>query len=136
MPKQLPMPIPKTDRRSASAAEDVDRPERWRLDAGDGAVAALLVPPHATRERRFEISCSMSVRRSDAVAPAWHQLRIVADGLQQWHRRVDTHPGLDGLDYRFERTVPPGLALRIGAEVSCSGATRRSLLIEVDEVRD
>ena len=74
-----------------------------------------MVPPDALRERRFEVSCAMTVRRIDAADPAWHRLTVLADGLQQWQRRVDTHPGVDGLDYRFERTCRPGQALRIGA---------------------
>lgn len=78
----------------------------------------------------------MTVRRIDEEAVAWHRLTVLADGLQQWQRRVDTHPGVDGLDYRFERTVLPGQALRINAEVTCAGAVRRSLQIEVDEVLD
>ncbi|WP_418318190.1 hypothetical protein [Piscinibacter sakaiensis] len=127
---------PKPERRPAAAASHNERSEHWRLDAGDDAVATLLVPPHASRERRFEISCSMSVQRVDDAELAWHQLRVLADGQQQWQRRVDTHAGIDGLDYRFERRVPPGQGLRIGVEVASSGARRRSLLIEVDEVRD
>ncbi|MEO8281012.1 MAG: hypothetical protein ABI564_15035 [Ideonella sp.] len=111
-------------------------PERWTIDAGDAALASLQVPPDAVRERRFEISCSMTVQRINEAAVAWHRLTVLADGLQQWQRRVDTHAGVDGLDYRFERMVAPGQALRINAEVTCSGAVKRSLQIEVDEVLD
>ncbi len=126
----------KDEHRTGIAATASDRPENWSLDAGEDAVASLLVPPHASRERRFEISCSMTVVRSDDVARAWHQMRVLVDGLLQWQRRVDTHPGVDGLDVRFERSVPTGRALRIVVEAGCDGARRRSLLIEVNEVRD
>lgn len=111
-------------------------PERWSADAGDAALAGLLVPPDAARERRFEVSCTMTVRRIDEAEQAWHRLTVLADGLQQWQRRVDTHPGIDGLDYRFQRLVAAGQSLRIGAEVACAGAVRLSLLIEADEVLD
>ena len=30
------------------------RPERWRLDAGDGDVATLVIPADSSRTRRFE----------------------------------------------------------------------------------
>ena len=111
-----------------------EKPERWSVDAGDMALANLLIPPDAARERRFEVSCAMTVRSLDEAGATWHRLTVLADGLQQWQRRVDTHAGLDGLDYRFERAVPAGQALRIRAEVACAGAVRRSLLIEADEV--
>jgi hypothetical protein len=67
---------------------------------------------------------------------AWHQLTVLADGSRQWQRRIASHlaGGSDGLDYRFERSVPPGRALRLSAEVACSGARRERLWIEVDEV--
>ena len=56
----------------------------------------------------------------------------------QWQRRIATHPGdgPDGLDVRFERSVPPGQALRITVEVRAHGARRRSLQIEAEEQRD
>lgn len=113
-------------------------PERWRVDAGDGAVAMLVVPADAQRERRFEISCSMTVRALPdhaAADQAWHQLTVLADGSRQWQRRVSSHldSGSDGLEYRFERSVPVGRALRLAAEVACAGARRDRLLIEVEE---
>ncbi len=123
----------KSSSKPVSSAARSNRPERWFVDAGDAALAQLLIPPDAFRERRFEISCAMTVRRIEDAGTAWHRLTVLADGLQQWQRRVDTHPGIDGLDYRFERTVPPGQALRIGVEVACAGAVRRSLLVEADE---
>lgn len=114
-------------------------PERWHVDAGDAAVATLVIPADAHRERHFEISCAMTVRLlADAggSGAAWHQLTVLADGSRQWQRRIVSHleGGSDGLDYRFERRVPPGRALRLSAEVACSGARRERLWIEVDEV--
>ncbi len=76
----------------------------------------------------------MTVRRLEDAESAWHRLTVSADGRQQWQRRVETHPGTDGLDYRFEQLVPPGQGLRVGAEAAGAGAVRRSLMIEADEV--
>lgn len=114
------------------------RPERWRTDAGEAAVATLVIPPDPRRERRFEISCTMTVRVvADAAAP-WHRLTVLADGSRQWQRRIDSSRQVDtdGLDYRFERSLPPGQSLRLVAEVACHGALRRSLVIEAEEVND
>jgi hypothetical protein len=123
----------------ASVTPRGSSPERWHVDAGDAAVATLVIPADAHRERRFEISCAMSVRAlpdADEAGAAWHQLTVLADGSRQWQRRIASHlaGGSDGLDYRFERSVPPGRALRLSAEVACSGARRERLWIEVDEV--
>lgn len=128
--------MPKPRRHAPPSAASSTRAERWSVDAGDASLANLQVPPDAVRERRFEVSCAMTVRRLDAAPEAWHQLTLLADGLQQWQRRVATHPDIDGLDYRFERIVPAGQALRLRAEVACAGAVRRSLVIDVDEVID
>lgn len=128
--------MPKHHRNSTTRAEPGRQAERWSLDAGDAGLATLLVPADSHRERRFEISCAMTVRRVADTGDAWHQLTVMADGLRQWQRRVQTHAGSDGLDYRFERSVPPGKALRIGAEVTAEGAIPSSLSIEADEVRD
>jgi hypothetical protein len=38
------------------------RPERWASDVGDAAEAVLDIPPDLRRERRFEISCAMTLR--------------------------------------------------------------------------
>lgn len=124
--------------RAPAAKARGDRPERWRTDAGDAAVATLSIPPDARRERRFEVSCTMTVRvLADAAAP-WHQLTVLADGSRQWQRRIDSSRQVDtdGLDYRFERSLAPGESLRLVAEVACQGALRRSLVIEAEEVTD
>src|SRR6218665_4159642 len=91
-------------------------PERWSADAGAGDVARLDIPPDAHRDRTFEIACSFVVAyRGDDVS-AWHELRVLANGAQEWQRRVPTHPGgRDSLDMRFRRTVPLGEPLRLGA---------------------
>lgn len=114
------------------------RPERWAVDAGDAAVATLTVPPDAQRERRFEVACAMTVLPLPDRAGGWHRMTVLADGSRQWQRRIATHPGdgPDGLDVRFERTVPAGQALRITVEVAAEGARRRSLHIEAEEQPD
>lgn len=114
-----------------------DKPERWALDAKDAPSATLVIPADAVRTRRFEIACAATVARAaegGAAAP-WHQMTVLADGAQQWKRRVPTeNPGAwDGLDYRFARTVPAGQPLRVTVQVACHGGRRRSLVIEADE---
>lgn len=118
----------------APAADAAASPERWALNAGDAATALLLIPADARRERRFEIACAMTVTPVDA-AP-WHQMTVLANGAQQWSRRVPTHqPGaFDGLDFRFARSVPVGRELRVTVSVAGQGVRRRSLVIEADEV--
>lgn len=111
-------------------------PERWSLDAHDAATATLVIPADARVERRFEIACAITVVRPAGGAPGWHQMTVQANGAQQWRRRVPTHnPGeYDGLDYRFNRTVPVGQALRVTVTVAGQGVRRRSLVIEADQV--
>ena len=112
------------------------QPERWSANAGDAASTTLLIPADARRERRFEIACAITVGRLPDAAQAWHRMTVSANGSQQWSRQVPTHsPGaFDGLDYRFSRSVPVGQTLRITVAVACSGARRRSLVVEADEV--
>jgi hypothetical protein len=112
--------------------------ERWSIDAGEAATATLEIPADAHRERRFEIACSatVAVPADGRDGAAWIQLTVLANGARQWQRRTTAHsPGAwDGLDVRFDRTVPPGQGLRLAASLECSGAQRRSLTIEADEV--
>lgn len=112
-----------------------ESPEHWevRLDGAD--VAVLDIPPHAARDRRFEIACRFAVARRGE-APARHGLRIDVDGSMEWSRTVDTeNPGQsDSLDYRFRREVAAGQALRIVAKTEVQGSAQRlELVIEADE---
>ncbi len=118
------------------APVDNTKPERWAIDAGDAAQAVLTIPADARRERRFEISCAMTVGLREPQPGAWHQMTVQAGGAQQWQRRVPTqNPGAwDGLDYRFTRTVPVGQALRLVVSVACQGGRRRSLQVEAEEI--
>ncbi|BAL94995.1 hypothetical protein [Rubrivivax gelatinosus] len=119
----------------AARPDPAPRPEHWRLDAGDRADALLVVPADARRERRFEISVTMSVRPRPGAREPWHELRVLADGELQWSRRIATDPAgrYDGLDYRFRRDVPVGRELRLQAFVECGGGERLRLTIEADE---
>ncbi|MEO7711055.1 MAG: hypothetical protein ABIS28_21145 [Caldimonas sp.] len=93
----------------------------------------LDIPPHATRERRFEVYCSFSVAHSGA-GDASHALRVLVDGAHQWSRRVSTDAGgRDSLDVRFPRTVPVGQALRLTAIAEVDGALPLGLSISADE---
>ena len=111
-------------------------PERWLLDAGDAAEAVLLIPPDARRERRFEIACALTVRCGNDLDNAWHELVVLANGAQQWRRRIASNNAgsVDGLDYRFSRTLAPGEALRLVLRCAVRGVRRQRLLIEADEV--
>ena len=112
--------------------------EHWVEDGGDAAEALLVVPPDARRERRFEISIAFSVRCPDDLHGAWHELQVLADGKQLWHRRIATSNAgsSDSLDYRFSRSVPVGQALRVLARGAVSGVARSRLLIEAEATDD
>ena len=111
-------------------------PERWALTAGDAATASQHIPADAQRERRFEIACAATVAMpEEAPAAAWLQLTVLANGVQQWRRRLPAHNrgAFDGLDYRFSRSVPVGQTLRITVAVAGAGVRRKTLVIEADE---
>ncbi len=109
------------------------RPEHWEADAGDGDVAQLLVPEDLQRERRFEIFCSLAVDGGGR-AGAWHAMRVLVNGAQQWQRREATQPGgRDSLDYRFRRVLPAGEALRIVVTTQVHQARRLGLRVTADE---
>lgn len=112
--------------------------ERWSHSAGDAALATLVIPPHATRERRFEVSVAMTVKVPADATPGscWHEMSVAANGAQQWRRRVPSHNAgsFDGLDYRFARSVPVGGALRLVVAVQGRGVQRRSVDIEAEEM--
>jgi len=110
------------------------RQEHWEANAGDSGVAHLDIPPHAQRDRTFEVSADFTVRALPGHAHPWHELRVLLNGVQQWVRRIPTHPdGSDSLDYRVRCPVPLGRPLRITATTEVSGARRVSLRIVADE---
>jgi hypothetical protein len=120
-------------RRPATLRADSSAPERWSVDAGGAEVAHLDIPAHATRQRTFEIDCRFVVMHRGA-GPAWHAMRVLVDGAQEWSRRVPTHDGdHDSLDLRFRRTVPVGRPLRVTATGEAGGATRLALAISAEE---
>ena len=111
---------------------DAITPEHWAIDAGDAGAALLDIPPDAHRERRFEVFCSLSV--AGLGDDAWHQMRVLVNGSQEWLRREDTHAsGRDSLDYHFRRVVPPGQPLRVTASSELHRARRLRLSITADE---
>jgi len=108
-------------------------PERWRLDAGDRAIARLDVPPHATRERVFEIDVRFVVKAGAGREPQ-HGLRVLVDGAEQWARRIATaRDGEDSLEWRQRRRVPVGQPLRIQALTEVRSALRLRLLVSAVE---
>lgn len=121
-------------RRSGAAAPG-DGPERWRVDAGTAGLAKLDIPPHASRERVFDIHCSLTVRLREARDDAWHRLTVQADGRREWDRRLTTrNPGeTDGLEVHFRRVVPIGEGLRLLAMAEMRHSQRVSLVIEAEE---
>jgi hypothetical protein len=109
------------------------RPELWEEDAGEADVAQLEVPADAERERRFVLSCSFTVSHAQR-GEAWHELRVLVNGLQEWSRREPTHTGEhDSLDVSFRRTVPVGEALRLNATTRVAGARRLGLKLSAEE---
>ncbi len=127
----------RSNRPSASTASTAStRPERWLLDAGDAAQAVLTIPADPLRTRRFEIACAMTVRCGHNLDGAWHEMTVLANGSQQWRRRIpSSNPGaFDGLDYRFARTLAPGESLRLVLRLAVRGVQRHRLVVEADEV--
>jgi len=115
------------------AARPASQPERWSVDAGSDDVARLDIPGHLERERRFEVSCSFTVSRVGG-GDAWHELRLLVNGVQEWSRRLPTHEGEhDSLDFRFQRSVPVGEPLRLTATTAVKGVRRISLRLSAEE---
>jgi hypothetical protein len=110
-------------------------PERWSLDVGSATMATLDIPPHATRERLFDIHCAMTVRLREPLDGAWHRMTVLANGNQEWDRRVPTHAAssTDGLEMHFRRRVPVGEGLKIFVKTDVRWAQRASLTIEAEE---
>lgn len=109
------------------------RPEHWEVDVGDGDVAQLHLPEDLQRERRFEIFCSLTVDGGGR-SEAWHAMRVLVNGAQQWQRREATQPGgRDSLDYRFRRVLAAGEPLRIVVTTQVHQARRLGLRITADE---
>ena len=108
-------------------------PERWRIDAGDGDVATLVIPPDSFRTRHFEIDCRLVVAALGAGAQ--HAMRVDVDGGLEWTRSAPTHnPGhTDSMDYHFRRELPAGRPLRIVVKTQARQARRMRLLIEAEE---
>jgi hypothetical protein len=111
----------------------MNSPERWRTDAGDRAIARLDVPPHASRERDFEIDVRFVVKAGAGRAPE-HGLRVLVDGALEWARRLPTaRGGEDTLEWRQRRRVPVGQALKIQALTEVQHALRLRLVISAAE---
>ena len=122
-------------RRVAAAATPAEaRREQWSADAGDRDVVTLVIPPHAWRERSFEVFCRLDVSNQGGHADATHGLRVLVNGALEWSRNVPTHAGgADALDYRLRRTVPVGQALRLSATAEVHRALRLGLTITAQE---
>ena len=109
------------------------KPERWRIDAGDGDVATLVIPADSVRARRFEIDCRLVAMALGAGAR--HGMRVDVDGGLEWTRRAPTeNPGhTDSMDYHFRRELPAGKPLRIVVRTEARQVRRVRLLIEAEE---
>lgn len=108
-------------------------PERWVAETEGRSLLKLDIPPDAARTRSFEISCSLQVRAREA-HDAWHGLKVLVDGAQQWARRVPTHEsGRDSLDVRFRRTVEPGQPLRLSVQAELHRAAPVTLQLVAEE---
>ncbi len=110
------------------------RPEHWEVDVGDDDVAHLDIPPHAQRDRTFEVSVDFTVRSLPGHDAPWHELRVLLNGAQQWARRIAAqHDSADSLDYRVRCQVPVGEPMRITAATEIHGVRRLALRIIADE---
>jgi hypothetical protein len=120
-------------KKAAPATHASARPERWRIDAGDGDVATLTIPPDSFRTRHFEIDCRLVVM--PLAAGAHHAMRVDVDGGLEWSRRAATeNPGhTDSMDYHFRRELPAGKPLRIVVKTEARQVRRVRLLIEAEE---
>lgn len=108
-------------------------PERWSAESEGRELLKLDIPPDAVRDRTFEISCSLQVQARDA-GEAWHGLKVLVDGAQEWARRVPTHAdGRDSLDVRFRKTVPAGRPLRLAVRTELHRAAPVSLQLMAEE---
>jgi hypothetical protein len=125
--------LPRPGRCSVGHTGAMSPLERWRTDAGDRAIARLDVPPHATRERVFEIDVRFVVKAGAGRDPQ-HGLRVLINGAQEWQRRLPTQRGVeDGLEWRQQRRVPVGEALRIQALTDVQHALRLRLVVSAVE---
>jgi hypothetical protein len=82
---------------AAPAQAAAGQPERWRIEAGDGDVATLVIPADSWRTRRFEIDCRFIVMR--LAEGAQHGMRVDVDGgleSARTHREPGPHR-FDGL---------------------------------------
>ena len=105
--------------------------EQWSV-AVVGDSARLDIPADAQRERRFEIYCCFTVAHPGS-GEAWHALRVLVDGRQEWARRISTDSGgRDTLELRLHRSVPAGRALRLAAR----GATGRARPVRLSIVAE
>jgi hypothetical protein len=109
------------------------RTERWQADAGDRPLARLDIPPHASRERDFELDVRFVVKAGAGSEPQ-HGLRVLVNGAQEWARRLPTaRGGEDSLEWRARRRVPVGEGLRIQASTEVQHALRLRLVISAVE---
>lgn len=108
-------------------------PERWAAETQGRGLLKLDIPPDAVRTRTFEISCSLQVQ-ARGTADAWHGMKVLVDGAQQWARRVPTHEsGRDSLDVRFRKTVEPGRPLRLSVQTELHQAAPLTLQLVAEE---
>ena len=118
--------------RPAPTGPGAARGEHWSV-AALGDAARLDIPADARRERRFEIYCCFTVVHP-GTGEAWHALRVLVDGRQEWARRIPTDPGgRDTLELRLHRSVPAGRALRLAALGSTERARPVRLSIDAEE---
>ena len=123
-------------KKSAPAAPTpaaTDKPERWRIDAGDADVATLVIPTDSFRTRHFEIDCRLVAQ--PLAADAHLGMRVDVDGGLEWTRRapVATPGQSDSIDYHFRRELPAGRPLRVVVKTEARQARRVRLLIEAEE---
>lgn len=108
--------------------------ERWHTEAGERGVARLDIPPHASRERHFEVDVRFVVRAGAGKSPR-HGLKVLVNGAMAWAREVPTPgEGEDSLEWRARVVIPIGEALKLQAVSELQQAFRLKLQITAEEV--
>ena len=117
------------------AAPSSQELERWRADAGTVSLLKLDVPPHASRDRVFDITCTMTVCLREQRVDAWHRMTVLANGQREWQRQLPTQNAgaSDSLEMHFRRRVALGEGLRIQVMGDVHLTQRLSLRIEAEE---
>lgn len=114
------------------------QPETWVTVIDRGSVATLVVPPHLSQRRTFDIDGVLWARIPAEGRAATLGLSVEVDGALQWSRQVAGQiPGeLDTLEYHCRITVDATRQLRLRARANLANCTLHQLRLSAVEVLD